>query len=703
MKKSLTAKIIIPIIVIIVMSGIMSVFAIYSMRNIGRMSNEFNQEYTVQSTMLTTMDSTFQKLQQLLYLHCLTPSDETDTITKIVQQMAKAKTDLNQAFKSYEALNANNDMFQEFKEAYQGFLSDYANAVNVSASGEKDNAVILAKGNVAEKSLEIGNLIEELKKQISSDLKISSSVQERRINTASISLLLFSIVMLIVSVIVILIVVSFVTTPITQLAKKLNGMVKSIEEGKADLNVRMEVKSKDQIGQLANGINLFIHSLDNVIGVIVNNTGVLKANFGNAVESIHSSNESITDVSAVMEGLAASMQEVSATVTTTSDNMNVIQDAIEVMSERTSQVLSYTEEMQERARVLEDNSVENKVKTSEMISGIIHSLKEAIENSESVNKVNELTDTILDISSQTNLLSLNASIEAARAGAAGRGFAVVASEIRKLADTSRQTANDIQEINGVVVAAVNELKKSSEALVAYIDESILPDYDTYVDSGKQYSNDAAKINDVMSDFNQKAEQLKSLIVDMNMAIGDIEAASDESAKEIANAAGETSSIVEEINLINDAMQENLDVVEKLDEAAGKFSQDSTRYLSDAEQVHAETLAEEETILAEEDSALEDSTEDSETQSETEFEDFSQADEEDAQETVSWEQNEEDESEPEVSLWEQSGEESILETDTENKMAEEYFENGMEENSYEGFSEEVSVNEEQDVIDEEKED
>ncbi len=146
--------------------------------------------------------------------------------------------------------------------------------------------------------------------------------------------------------------------------------------------------------------------------------------------------------------------------------------------------------MEKTAGDMEKNAVKNKQNTSQIVNSIIGKLQIAIKESKKVEKVNELTDNILNISSQTNLLALNASIEAARAGEAGKGFAVVANEISQLADSSRETANNIQSINTMVITSVNELINNSNHLVKYIDENILPDYDGFVLAGKQYSKDS---------------------------------------------------------------------------------------------------------------------------------------------------------------------------------------------------------------------
>ena len=128
---------------------------------------------------------------------------------------------------------------------------------------------------------------------------------------------------------------------------------------------------------------------------------------------------------------------------------------------------------------MKEKAVANKETTSRMITDIIETLKAAIEESKSVDRVNELTEEILSVSSQTNLLALNASIEAARAGEAEKRFAVVADEIRKLADSTRETANNIQSINALVTQAVNKLANNSQRDRRIHRRTIMPDYDRF--------------------------------------------------------------------------------------------------------------------------------------------------------------------------------------------------------------------------------
>jgi methyl-accepting chemotaxis protein len=200
----------------------------------------------------------------------------------------------------------------------------------------------------------------------------------------------------------------------------------------------------------------------------------------------------------------------------------------------------------------------------------VETLKQAIEESKSVERVNELTGEILSISGQTNLLALNASIEAARAGEAGKGFAVVADEIRELADSSRDTANNIQTINELVTKAVHELADNSNQIIKFIESTVLPDYDSFVDTGSQYSKDAAFISEAMTEFADKTEKLKGLMSDTVDSIDGISGSVEESANAVTTSAQSTSVLVGEMNSIDDQMGESKSIVADLKKEADVF-------------------------------------------------------------------------------------------------------------------------------------
>ena len=209
-------------------------------------------------------------------------------------------------------------------------------------------------------------------------------------------------------------------------------------------------------------------------------------------------------------------------------------------------------------------------KTVETFDGIHKDVAEAVEASKSVNEIEKLTENILNIAAQTNLLALNASIEAARAGEAGRGFAVVADEIRQLADSSRETANNIQEISGKVIEAVNNLSANATEMIRFVDEKVTLDYDNFVKIIGNYDADTDQASNTFNEFAVKSKDSLGTMNDMNEGINNISITIEESAKGVTNVAQEISQLVTAISAITVQADENKNLSEDLSDEVAKF-------------------------------------------------------------------------------------------------------------------------------------
>ena len=352
--------------------------------------------------------------------------------------------------------------------------------------------------------------------------------------------------------------------------EKLDEIIESIEEGHGDLSKRLMVLNQDEMGRLAADVNRFIDILDQIMKKINLDSGSLASIVQDVTEKADNSNSSACDVSAVAEQLSATMEEVASTVTNVDENANRVMEELDQLQKTTEEILAYSDAMKSRADELEVSAQKNKDETRKMIAPIIEKIKRAVENSKNVEKVNELTDEILSISSQTNLLSLNASIEAARAGEAGKGFAVVANEIRQLADSSKETASNIQGINSMVIDLVRELIDNSNEIIRYMEGTILPDYDNFVASGKHYSDDAAHINGQMIDYAERSNTILSMVSQMVDSINGITEAVDEGANGVSSVADSIQTLVSEISVINTKMSENQEIAGSLQDEAKRF-------------------------------------------------------------------------------------------------------------------------------------
>ena len=373
------------------------------------------------------------------------------------------------------------------------------------------------------------------------------------------------------SVLVVMLVVSrSIVKPAKTATKHLNAIIEGIEQGEGNLTERLSIKSKDEIGQLSSGINAFIEQLQTIMIKLRNSSQGMNAQVANINASIRTSEGSASEVSATMEQMSAGMQEISATLETLAAGSREMLNSVQGMKNLAKEGVNVTDEIKERAEGIRQDAMGSKEHTLQMIDENKKTLEIAVENSRSVEKINELTNEILGISSQTNLLALNASIEAARAGEAGRGFAVVADEIRNLAERSKDTANNIQQISSLVTEAVEELAQNAGDMLGFIDTTVLSDYDKLVDVANQYYADADKLDNMMDNIDDKSVELEDSITNINEGLDGINAAVDESTQGISDVADSAVQLVQLLGDIKADAESNREISDELSNEVSQF-------------------------------------------------------------------------------------------------------------------------------------
>lgn len=406
--------------------------------------------------------------------------------------------------------------------------------------------------------------------------KVAYYVDEKDIlsitNKMAYIVVLVSIVFIIIGVFFIYLVSKLMIRPLTKATTNLETIIIDIQNGNGNLTARIPHKSNDEIGRIIDGINKYTEVLQGVTRKIKNETVELNSSVLNISAAISASDTQATDTSAIIEELAASMQEVDNIASEIRNNIETIHVEVENVAEKTDQGLSFTNDISHRAKGLKDTAVQNQGNTKSVIAKFTDTLNESIENSRQVDKINTLTDDILTIASQTNLLALNASIEAARAGEAGKGFAVVANEIRQLADSSRETANNIQDISHIVNNAVNNLIANISQLIEFMNGDIINDYDSMVTTGDTYLDDATMIRNQMNTLQKSAFNIRENIASILELIKGVTKSISESTEGISSAANNTCNLVSSINDIDAEMEKNRNVARNLSEEIECFKQ-----------------------------------------------------------------------------------------------------------------------------------
>lgn len=570
-RASLKTLILLPVFILGALTIICNGMAINNIRTVNSNAADITDNCMMSVSDLGEIKNDIQVIHTLGLSHII--ATDLNTMISVVGEINDNQEELEKKLDEYKKYVQNDDM-----DTYNSLVSNYntmkyelGNIMAYSALGKNEEAYAIANGVVSDSSTAIQKDIEVL----STHANDTASEARERLTSVYVSSLVSNGIVIIISVILIIVaiycVMKYVIKPIIATNKDIRDIIDGIDNGEGDLTKRVRVISNDEIADLGNGINLFMDKLQEILKLIIENTNYMENVVAEVDGSVVKSNDSASDLSAMTEELSATMQDVGLSVNTINDNADNILKDVEIIATKSDDINQFSKEMKANAEKIESDARYNMVQTGEKVGNILDVLNKAIEDSKSVDQVNNLTNDILNISSQTNLLALNASIEAARAGEAGKGFAVVADEIRQLADSSRETANKIQSINSVVVAAVNNLSDNANNLVSYLQQTILPEFQTFVDGGVKYKENASYIENAMDEFVEKTDVLKKNMDEIAHSINTITTVVDDGAAGVNNAAISTQDLVEDIVNISNKMIENKSIAQNLKNSTNIFA------------------------------------------------------------------------------------------------------------------------------------
>jgi methyl-accepting chemotaxis protein len=387
------------------------------------------------------------------------------------------------------------------------------------------------------------------------DFKICLVIPEKEfftnINALSRNIVVFSIIML--GLLIALII--FVSSKIVQNIKKLNDRVGQISQGDGDLTKRIEIDTQDETKILADKVNDFISNVHQVITSVYQNMQVLievnntvNSEISQLIDSINTQAESVSEITAVSQELSANTTTVSDNLNSQVSSINQTTAAIEELSASSMEIAANAESVSKLAAAAYNEADQNSLnmrKNTEAMDLIKT-------NSE---QINQIIKVITDIAEQTNLLALNAAIEAARAGEHGKGFAVVADEVRKL---SERTGESSKEITELIVKTVNNIEGAVEI-------STLAE-----ESTEKLKKDISEVSEVISQISHAVKEETKANSEIVIAMENISNVSEQ----INNALKEQEKGAEELSQsmthINKSSQVNQEVADKLSTVSTKL-------------------------------------------------------------------------------------------------------------------------------------
>ncbi len=518
MKGNLTLRqrLILPVILLGLISLLSNILAVSGINSVNASAAKIVDDYMTSEARLEEIRRSIMDIHRLALSH-IVAADHT-TMIQVVTEIKAEEAALEDRLADYAPFvsEADGDTYRTLLSDYQSFKHALVRLVCASADSKTQEAYALANGDAASWSESAEACIDTLYASVSAQ----AGAARNHLNAV------------------------YITALIISTAALLAGI--------ALVAAAFRIIRKYVIAPIQDTLHTLQDSSERLGGVV-----------GEVRRRVETSGVSVRGLSGLMEQLSAAIEEVAgSTAAITSSAAGTREDAA-AMVEECAAITAYSADMRRRAEELEHSAESSRDAIRSRTEEIVDSLNGAIEKSRSVDQIGALTKDILAISSSTDLIAINASIEASRAGTAGKGFAVVAQEIRRLADSCAETAGHIQEVSAVVTGAVRYLSDSAQELVEYLGQAVLTQFEQSVQSGRQYREDAAYVAHAMDDFNSRTDRLQAAMAEIAGSISSISGAIDGASSGITGVAGNARSLADDMAGITARMDTNQEIVGEL--------------------------------------------------------------------------------------------------------------------------------------------
>ena len=545
---------------------------VWTLQSVIGTSDQIVSEQVAEQEKISGLSRQFTYINSQVLTHVMTTNSVTmDTLSeKILQDIA----DMEQQIEEFGALLSEGDERKEALDSASAELAKYRKTVEsllVTSAENKTQAYVSATSNLPMFNEHIENYMNRMLEITAQEMEQAQGQMEQSAARVPGIISVASIALLVVVIVIMLGLRLWVIGPVKKATKQVDELVEGIRCNKGDITKRIHVGSRDEVGRLAIAINDLVAQMQIIIRAITEGCGQMEEKQADIISNVEKVNATADHTMQNLGIMSEGMQLVTGAIDGVQQDTGVLDHTVENMLEVAQNGRDYAADIKEKAGKMKATAVESKQEATLVMKEIDTAMTESIANSRQIHNITELTEEILGIAGTTNLLALNASIEAARAGEAGRGFAVVAEEIRKLADSSRESANNIQEISNRVVESVEELSENATRLLEFMNTRVMKDYDALEDTGSNYHEAADHVDEMMNEFRRKIDELLSVLQNVNTANTQMEATVGDSTEKLSAVEKNNQGLQQEMKDISYAVEELAASVGQLKESIRCFT------------------------------------------------------------------------------------------------------------------------------------
>lgn len=351
---------------------------------------------------------------------------------------------------------------------------------------------------------------------------------------------------------------------------KLNDKVLELASGSGDLTKEIDIHTGDELEVIAGNMNSFIRQIRGLVSEVAQSTTDIVTSGEELNSTVNENSRIMLDMNQEIEGISANMENSAQATVELSESLAQSAEDIATFAQQVNEITAMVKEANRSAQETAGMAKKNRENALESIDEISTRMRQTSLEAQQIEQVKKIADEIGEIASQTSMLSLNAQIEAARAGEQGKGFAVVATEVGSLSQDIDRAVTEINDINSVVVAAIENLIIAVEEMISFISVNVVNDYDAFANLGEEYGDTTSAIGKQMSRIEAQSEEISANIADINEKVQEITSTVTETAQCANDLASATSAISDSMEHLNATSERNAAHTESLNGQLSRY-------------------------------------------------------------------------------------------------------------------------------------